>query len=770
MTNDDTMTLNDVLMDTKIVAWHISKNLPLVKWVQLGNKKRMFFDELGEDAEAAFQYVSNSAAAAVAAAAAAGVKTLSQWNNISVEKQKEIMSETMLSCLHSRIEEWFQCKWKEFVEVVNKSKTEPNFMLNYLTYHHEFKIEGSTVAMLGNERNQHVKSLLSDMEVYLEHTTSQTKEMRPIYCVVAASRQGKSLLLDVMCSNLRDIGIFAICISYNSDTPHSEADSSHTVAPRFWARVILSVARTCGIHFDWADFEKLSFISLLTIDRVMDFIKVCSPNFRRGRIVIAADEFSRVNNGLRLNTHISESQCHEILSSITRPLYSFASSALIVSGFKVSDHAYLATHSGRPSKYLWLSPSLLSDRSEYAPMTDEIKGIYNEKFPFIIYEWTKFSPGMLGLWLENLDHGEKPFTIEHLTIPILDVLSGSVQKQPDFFSLYWRECFNLTTTNLFKLPCLSKYEDCGTIIHTSLLSESLRGFLNPYIIIHPKISQHYHKEGELFNDLRKAFEREPWDTHAKGDALEKMLVSALQLRQIHTEGALPFNKVIGALCGKKNHQFFSSHEHDMVTFRSTVATGVETFPCHDATILRKAGDKNEGDEKANLTSKDDRKRNAIDAVQRHGIIHPICLMNRGCDVILVLDFKDQNKGITLVFFETKYFYHGSSLKRKTPAQKAYHVFEGLLDRSEPLGKCKVSHVCFTLCLTSGKEVMYDLKYKKYENGPTLNELIEQLGKKGISVSLHSVTTIEEWMHLITPPFFYALPAIEGKATKKRKRN
>ncbi|KAL5463147.1 hypothetical protein EMCRGX_G032023 [Ephydatia muelleri] len=457
VTNDDTMTLNDVLMNTKIDAWHISKNLPLVQWVQLGNKKRMFFDELGEDAEAAFQYVSNSAAAAaiVAAAAAAGVKTLSQWNNISVEKQKEIMSETMLSCLHSRIEEWFQ--------------------------------------------------------------------------------------------------------------------------------------------------------------------------------------------------------------------------SLIVSGFKVSDHAYLATHSGRPSKYLWLSPSLLSDRSEYAPMTDEIK-------------------------------------------------------------------------------------------------ESLRGFLNPYIIIHPNISQHYHKEGELFNDLRKAFEREPWDTHAKGDALEKLLVSALQLRQIHTEGALPFNKVIGALCGKKNHQFFSSHEHDMVTFRSTVATGVETFPCHDATILRKAGEKNEADEKANLTLKDDRKRNAIDAVQRHGIIHPICLMNRGCDVILVLDFKDQNKGITLVFFETKYFYHGSSLKRITPAQKAYHVFEGLLDRSEPLGKCKVSPVCFTLCLTSGKEVKYDLKYKKYKNGPTLNELIEQLGKKGISVSLHSVTTIEEWMHLITPPLFYALPAIEGKATKKRKRN
>eukprot|EP00731_Ephydatia_muelleri_P027598 Em0019g471a len=476
VTNDDTMTLNDVLMNTKIDAWHISKNLPLVQWVQLGNKKRMFFDELGEDAEAAFQYVSNSAAAAaiVAAAAAAGVKTLSQWNNISVEKQKEIMSETMLSCLHSRIEEWFQCKWKEFVEVVNKSKTEPNFMLNYLTYHHEFRINSCNAC-------------------------------------------------------------------------------------------------------------------------------------------------------------------------------------------------------------------------EYAPMTDEIKGIYNEKFPFIIYEWTKFSP------------------------------------------------------------------------------ESLRGFLNPYIIIHPNISQHYHKEGELFNDLRKAFEREPWDTHAKGDALEKLLVSALQLRQIHTEGALPFNKVIGALCGKKNHQFFSSHEHDMVTFRSTVATGVETFPCHDTTILRKAGEKNEADEKANLTLKDDRKRNAIDAVQRHGIIHPICLMNRGCDVILVLDFKDQNKGITLVFFETKYFYHGSSLKRITPAQKAYHVFEGLLDRSEPLGKCKVSPVCFTLCLTSGKEVKYDLKYKKYKNGPTLNELIEQLGKKGISVSLHSVTTIEEWMHLITPPLFYALPAIEGKATK-RKRN
>ena len=115
----------------------------------------------------------------------------------------------------------------------------------------------------------------------------------------------ESLLLDVTCSHLRDIEIFAICISYNSDTPHSEADSSHTMAPRFWARVIHSVARTCGIHLDWADFEKLSFISLLTINRVMDFIQtVCSPKFRRGRFLIA-DEFSRVIEGLRLNTQIS---------------------------------------------------------------------------------------------------------------------------------------------------------------------------------------------------------------------------------------------------------------------------------------------------------------------------------------------------------------------------------------------------------------------------------------------------------------------------------
>ncbi|KAL5478209.1 hypothetical protein EMCRGX_G025105 [Ephydatia muelleri] len=117
VTNDDTMTLNDVLKDTKIVAWHILNDLPPVTWVQLNYKKRMFFDELGEDAELAFQYVSNSAkaaAATVAATAAVGAKTLSQWNKISVEKQKEIMSETMLFCLHRRIEEWKE--WSNFVE------------------------------------------------------------------------------------------------------------------------------------------------------------------------------------------------------------------------------------------------------------------------------------------------------------------------------------------------------------------------------------------------------------------------------------------------------------------------------------------------------------------------------------------------------------------------------------------------------------------------------------------------------------------------------
>ena len=220
--------------------------------------------------------------------------------------------------------------------------------------------------------------------------------------------------------------------------------------------MIHSVMRTCGIHLQWPDFEKLLFISsFLTIDRVMNFIQICPSKFIRGCL-------------------ISESQCHEILSSITNPLYSFTSSTLIVSGFVVMDQRFLASHSSHPSKYLWLNPALESDRT-HTLMINELKDMYKTnclQFPFIIYKWTKFSPGMLGLWLKNFIKGDIPLIIEHLIAPIIHTVSCLVEKEPDFFSQYWRECFNLKTTDLFQLPCPSNYEDCGAIIHTSVIQIS----------------------------------------------------------------------------------------------------------------------------------------------------------------------------------------------------------------------------------------------------------------------------------------------------------
>ena len=162
----------------------------------------MCFDELGEDAEKAFQYLSNSAKAA----AAVDVKTLSQWNNISVEKQKEIMSE----------KEWKA--WNNCAEIVKQCKREPNFMFNHMTYHHKFK--GSTSAMLGNERNQHVKTVLSDMTVHLEPTTSQTKEIRPIYIVWLQHLGKESLCYLMLCVVILETLRFLPFASSTIVTPH----------------------------------------------------------------------------------------------------------------------------------------------------------------------------------------------------------------------------------------------------------------------------------------------------------------------------------------------------------------------------------------------------------------------------------------------------------------------------------------------------------------------------------------------------------------------
>ena len=96
---------------------------------------------------------------------------------------------------------------------------------------------------------------------------------------------------------------------------------------------------------------------------------------------------------------------------------------------------------------------------------------------------------------------------------------------------------------------------------------------------------------DVFQKLESAFTTVPWDADAKGDALEMLVVSALQLRQMHTQSSsFSFSKVLSALCGVLNHpshQFSLTISTKGVKFLGTLATGVESFPCHDSCPVNK---------------------------------------------------------------------------------------------------------------------------------------------------------------------------------------
>ena len=69
-------------------------------------------------------------------------------------------------------------------------------------------------------------------------------------------------------------------------------------------------------------------------------------------------------------------------------------------------------------------------------------------FPFALYEWTKFSPGLMGLWLEigqsSPGANKEIATICNLNPPVVLNLSGKIASECQFFKQYWEECFNLS--------------------------------------------------------------------------------------------------------------------------------------------------------------------------------------------------------------------------------------------------------------------------------------------------------------------------------------
>ena len=234
----------------------------------------------------------------------------------------------------------------------------------------------------------------------------------------------------------------------------------------------------------WDIFKRSSFIPYLTIRHVFELINKCIPEFAEKPILFTADEFSHVLEALRKNKKLSLLQKKKAISSITVPIYSNFCS-LMFSGFETRSKVFFCNLSGRPVNSVWLLPVTQSEHHHYKPLIDQLMHFYkkNDQFPFAVYEWTKFSPGLMGRWLELLKTSIVVKSIDDITtIPMVDVTKSKVQNNPLFFARYWKECFDLINTkDILELRCMQKYEGVYLLVSHS------KGFLNLFVIIHPDI-------------------------------------------------------------------------------------------------------------------------------------------------------------------------------------------------------------------------------------------------------------------------------------------
>ena len=107
--------------------------------------------------------------------------------------------------------------------------------------------------------------------------------------------------------------------------------SCETVARFFCRGVVHAITLILGWQLGWNEFLNNSFISFLTMEKVLQCTENLFPQYTLGSIVIAADEFSHVIKTLRMNSSLQENNRKKILSSITNAMQSTPSSVLIVS-------------------------------------------------------------------------------------------------------------------------------------------------------------------------------------------------------------------------------------------------------------------------------------------------------------------------------------------------------------------------------------------------------------------------------------------------------
>ncbi|CUG90386.1 Hypothetical protein, putative, partial [Bodo saltans] len=128
-------------------------------------------------------------------------------------------------------------------------------------------------------------------------------ELNPINYLIAAPRQGKSLMLAEVVAQAAspELGHYGVGISFNSSSELDEKDihSIDAVTPEFWGRVVhslyLAMLPEGAPQQIFGDFRQLPFFGIMNCD----VAHALAQKLKLVRVVIAADEISRLTSVLR---------------------------------------------------------------------------------------------------------------------------------------------------------------------------------------------------------------------------------------------------------------------------------------------------------------------------------------------------------------------------------------------------------------------------------------------------------------------------------------
>lgn len=287
----------------------------------------------------------------------------------------------------------------------------------------------STVVQNGFQRKKLVKYnheiIIGNLEKVVKsieqevHTCSSNrgnvKENYPFICVVNPPRHGKSLLLDRLFLNRNDVCVVEMTYNSTTNLTDQEGKSSKIALYYFWLRFIHAV-----IPFEYSLFELPVIVGLFdesknynllwAMNILKDVFNMRPFNNVDGTsksLLIAVDEFSKlVDTAQKWN----EDERKFFINSLQNEHKAKRFVRFVFTGFNRGITKLMEASSAQVMTFA-LS---LCDFSSAKPLLKKIKEKYDEdsnhheiKFPSLLYEVVKSTPGLVGLWAERLFDGAK---------------------------------------------------------------------------------------------------------------------------------------------------------------------------------------------------------------------------------------------------------------------------------------------------------------------------------------------------------------------------